>query len=226
MKVILFGPPGAGKGTQAAFLCDRYDIPHISTGELLRAAIAGATPLGERVRGIMAAGRLVDDATVIELVQSRLAADDCKRGFLFDGFPRTMPQAEALHAAGVAVDWVLEIQVPADLVVDRISGRRVHPASGRIYHVKYDPPKRPDIDDATGEALVQRPDDQESTVRDRLRVYQEQTGPLASFYRQLANRAATRDERPRIRYGVIDGNQDVPAVQAAIADLIGGPSPS
>lgn len=218
MKVILFGPPGAGKGTQAKFLCDRYRIPHISTGELLRAAIAGATPLGERVRGIMAAGQLVDDATVIELVQARLAADDCQRGFLFDGFPRNTSQAEALHAAGVEVDWVVEIQVPEDLVVDRISGRRVHPASGRIYHVTYDPPKRPDVDDATGESLVQRPDDQEATVRDRLRVYQEQTGPLANFYRALADRAAAS-----IRYGVVDGSLEVPAVQTAIANLVGEP---
>ena len=213
MKLILFGPPGAGKGTQAAFLCKRYDIPHISTGELLRAAIAAATPLGARVRTIMDAGQLVDDATVIELVRARLEDDDCRRGFLFDGFPRNIPQAQALVEAEVAVDWVLEIQVPDDHVVDRISGRRVHPASGRIYHVRYDPPKRPDVDDATGEALVQRPDDQEGTVRDRLRVYHEQTGPLARFYRQLAEETATR-------YGVVDGGNDVAIVQKAIADLL------
>ena len=213
MKLILFGPPGAGKGTQAAFLCERYDIPHISTGELLRAAIAAATPLGERVGAIMDAGQLVDDATVIELVRARLRDDDCRRGFLFDGFPRNIPQAQALVQADVAVDWVLEIQVPDDHVVDRISGRRVHPASGRIYHVRYDPPKQPDVDDATGEALVQRPDDQEDTVRDRLRVYHEQTGPLARFYRQLAEETATR-------YGVVDGGNEVAAVQMTIADLL------
>lgn len=213
MKLILFGPPGAGKGTQAAFICESLGIPHISTGELLRAAVAEATRLGERVRAIMAAGQLVDDATVLELVQSRLCADDCRRGFLFDGFPRNIPQAEALASAGIAIDCVLEIQVPDQQVVDRISGRRVHQASGRIYHVRYDPPKRPGFDDATGEALVQRPDDEEETVRDRLRVYHEQTGPLARFYRNLAGRAETR-------YGVVDGSCSVDAVRSAIAEKL------
>ena len=213
MKLILFGPPGAGKGTQAAFICNSLDIPHISTGELLRAAIAEATPLGERVRAIMAAGQLVDDATVIELVRSRLRADDCRRGFLFDGFPRNIPQAQALAAAGVVLDCVLEIQVPAEKVVDRISGRRVHEASGRIYHVRYDPPERPGIDNETGDALMQRPDDEEATVRDRLRVYHEQTGPLAAFYRDLAAYTDTR-------YHVVDGSGSVAAVRAAIAEKL------
>ena len=213
MKLILFGPPGAGKGTQAAFVCESLAIPHISTGELLRAAIAEATPLGERVRAIMAAGQLVDDTTVIELVQSRLRAADCRRGFLFDGFPRNIPQARALAAVGVTIDCVLEIQVPDESVVDRISGRRVHEASGRIYHVRYDPPKRPGVDDDTGDALVQRPDDEEATVRDRLRVYHEQTGPLAAFYRDLAARTDTR-------YGIVDGSGSVAAVRTAIAEKL------
>lgn len=211
MKLVLFGPPGAGKGTQAAFICQSLAIPHVSTGELLRAAIAEASPLGERVRAIMAAGQLVDDATVIELVQSRLRVDDCQRGFLFDGFPRNIPQAQALAAAGVALDCVLEIQVPDDKVVDRISGRRVHEASGRTYHLRYDPPQRPGVDNETGEALVQRPDDEEATVRDRLRVYHEQTGPLAVFYRDLATRTDTR-------YSVVDGSGSVSAVRTAIAE--------
>ena len=186
MRLILLGPPGAGKGTQAAFICQRYAIPQISTGDMLRAAIAAATPLGRKVQAIMNAGDLVDDAIVVDLVKARIAEDDCKNGFLFDGFPRSIGQAEALEEAGIAIDHVLELHVPDDLVVRRISGRRVHEPSGRIYHVEHDPPQRPGLDDATGEPLSQRSDDREETVRERLRVYREHTRPLISFYQRRA----------------------------------------
>ena len=210
MNVILLGPPGAGKGTQAQFICERYAIPQISTGEMLRNATAAATPLGKRVQAIMDAGRLVDDATVVQIVKERIAQPDCRTGFLFDGFPRTVPQAEAVRDAGIAIDHVLEIHVADDLILERLSGRRVHEASGRTYHVVYDPPKQAGIDDQTGEPLTQRSDDQEDTVRDRLRIYQEQTRPLIGFYRKLA-------ESKSLQYTIVDGSANVDGVQREIA---------
>lgn len=213
MKLILIGPPGAGKGTQAAFICKHFAIPQISTGDMLRAAIAAATPLGRKVQAIVDAGNLVDDAVVVDLVRVRIAQDDCSNGFLFDGFPRTLGQAEALSSAGIDVDHVLEISVPDDMVVRRISGRRVHEASGRIYHVEFDPPQRMGFDDDTGEALVQRADDEESTVRDRLRVYRQHTRPLISFYRNLA---ATQS----ISYTAVDGSSSLDSVHRAIIQAL------
>jgi adenylate kinase len=186
MKVILLGPPGAGKGTQAQFICEAFGIPQISTGDMLRSAVSAGSSLGKRVKAVMDSGALVSDDIIIELVKERIAEPDCKNGFLFDGFPRTIPQAEALDEAGVYIDNVVEIVVPDEEIVERISGRRVHADSGRVYHVLYNPPKVPDMDDETGEPLIQRDDDQEETVRDRLRVYHEQTHPLVAFYRSRA----------------------------------------
>lgn len=185
MRIILLGAPGAGKGTQAKFIMGAYAIPQISTGDMLRAAVKAESPLGLQVKDIMAAGALVPDELIIGLVKERIAQDDCKNGFLFDGFPRTIPQAEALFAAGVAIDHVLEISVDDEEIVQRLSGRRVHPDSGRIYHIAHNPPKQAGVDDITGEPLVQRDDDKEETVRKRLAVYHEQTEPLVNYYREL-----------------------------------------
>jgi adenylate kinase len=186
MRLILLGPPGAGKGTQANFIRQKFGIPQISTGDMLRAARAAKTPLGIAAGKIMDAGQLVSDDIIIGLVKERLKEPDCKRGYLFDGFPRTIPQAEALKKEGVAIDHVLEIDVPDDEIITRMSGRRVHPASGRVYHVKFNAPKVPDKDDATGEPLVQRDDDREETVKKRLEVYRAQTRPLVDYYQRLA----------------------------------------
>ena len=186
MRIILLGAPGAGKGTQAQFLCEHYAIPQISTGDMLRAAVAEGTPLGQQAKAIMDAGGLVSDEIIIGLVQDRIAQPDCANGCLFDGFPRTIPQAQAMVDAGIAIDHVVEIVVDDEEIVSRMSGRRVHPASGRVYHIHHNPPKVDGIDDVTGEALVQRPDDNEATVRKRLAVYEEQTRPLVDFYRELA----------------------------------------
>ena len=213
MKLILIGPPGAGKGTQAAFICERFAIAWISTGDMLRAAIAAATPLGRKVQAIVDAGNLVDDAVVVDLIKDRIVQDDCGNGFLLDGFPRTLGQAEALSSAGIAVDRVLEISVPDDVVVRRISGRRVHEASGRIYHVEYDPPQRAGFDDDTGEPLVQRADDEESTVRDRLRLYRQHTRPLISFYRSLA---ASKS----ISCNTVDGGNSLDSVRTAVVEAL------
>ena len=182
MRIILLGAPGAGKGTQAKFIMESYAIPQISTGDMLRAAVKAESPLGLQVKDIMASGGLVSDEIIISLVKERIAQEDCKNGFLFDGFPRTIPQAEALAAAGVDIDHVLEIDVDDEEIVQRLSGRRVHPDSGRIYHVVYNPPKEEGKDDVTGEPLIQRDDDKEETVRKRLSVYHEQTKPLVGFY--------------------------------------------
>src|SRR6266850_1644853 len=186
MRLILLGPPGAGKGTQANFIREKYGIPQISTGDMLRAAVKAGTPLGMAAKKVMDAGQLVSDDIIIDLVGDRLKALDCKPGYLFDGFPRTIPQAEAMKKAGVPIDYVLEIDVPDAEVIHRMSGRRVHPASGRSYHVKFNPPKREGRDDVTGEPLVQRDDDREETVKHRLEVYRKQTQPLVDYYARWA----------------------------------------
>jgi len=182
MRLILLGAPGAGKGTQATFICQKYGIPQISTGDMLRAAVKAGTPLGLEAKAVMASGGLVSDDLIINLVKERLTQPDCTNGFLFDGFPRTIPQADAMKAAGVELEYVLEIDVPFDAIVERMSGRRSHPASGRTYHVKFNPPKISGIDDITGEPLIQREDDKEETVKKRLAVYSEQTRPLVEYY--------------------------------------------
>ncbi|MDX9698857.1 MAG: adenylate kinase [Rhodocyclaceae bacterium] len=186
MRLILLGPPGAGKGTQANFIKERFSIPQISTGDMLRAAVKAGTPLGVEAKKVMDAGGLVSDDIIIGLVKDRLQQDDCASGYMFDGFPRTIPQADALKDASVALDVVLEIDVPDEEIIERMSGRRVHLASGRTYHVKYNPPKVEGQDDVTGEALIQRDDDSEATVKKRLEVYHAQTKPLVDYYTQWA----------------------------------------
>ena len=197
MRLILLGPPGAGKGTQAAFICERFGIPQISTGDMLRAAVKAGTPLGVAAKKVMDAGGLVSDDIIIGLVRERLKQPDCASGYLFDGFPRTIPQAQALKDAGVALDFVLEIEVPAEAIIERMSGRRVHVASGRTYHVRFNPPRVADRDDVTGEALIQRDDDREETVRKRLDVYESQTRPLVDYYSDWADSGST--EAPSYR---------------------------
>jgi adenylate kinase len=186
MRIILLGPPGAGKGTQAQFIQDEFTIPQISTGDMLRAGVKAGTPLGLAAKKYMDAGQLVPDAVIIGLVEDRIKQADCANGFLLDGFPRTIAQAEALREAGVGIDYVLEVDVPDEEIVRRLSGRRVHPASGRVYHVVFNPPKVQDKDDVTGEDLVQREDDKEATVLKRLQVYHDQTRPLVDYYSNLA----------------------------------------
>ena len=186
MRLILLGAPGAGKGTQATFICQKYTIPQISTGDMLRAAVKAGSPLGQELKKVMDSGALVSDELIINLVKERIAQPDCAQGFLFDGFPRTIPQADAMKAAGVKLDYVLEIDVPFDAIVERMSGRRSHPASGRTYHVKFNPPKVAGIDDITGEPLIQRDDDKEDTVKNRLTVYSAQTRPLVDYYANWA----------------------------------------
>jgi len=197
MRLILLGPPGAGKGTQAATICQHYGIPQVSTGDMLRAAVKAGTPLGLAAKKVMDAGNLVSDDIIIGLVKERIAQPDCVKGFLFDGFPRTIPQAEAMKNAGVGIEVVLEIDVPDEAIIERMSGRRVHVASGRTYHVKFNAPKVAGKDDVTGEPLTQRKDDTEETVRNRLEVYQRQTRPLVAYY---SNWAAQGDQAaPRCR---------------------------
>ena len=205
MRLILLGPPGAGKGTQATQLCRRYGIVQISTGDMLRAAVKQGSPLGLAAKQVMDSGALVSDEIIIGLVKDRIAQPDCANGFLFDGFPRTIAQAEALRAAGVKIDAVLQIEVPDSAIVERMSGRRSHPASGRTYHLKYNPPKVPGKDDVTGEDLVQRADDAEETVRKRLEVYQQQTRPLVDYYTHWA--ASADPQAPR--HVCIDGTGSV-----------------
>ena len=187
MKLILLGAPGAGKGTQAKFICEKFGIPQISTGDMLRAQVKAGTPLGLEAKKHMDSGGLVPDAVIIGMVKERLKEDDCKNGYLFDGFPRTIPQAEAMKEAGVPLDVVLEIDVPDQDIIDRMAGRRVHLASGRTYHIKYNPPKVAGKDDVTGEDLIQRDDDKEETVRKRLEIYHSQTKPLVTFYTAWKN---------------------------------------
>lgn len=184
MRVVLLGGPGAGKGTQASFVAGRYGIPQISTGDMLRAAIRSGSELGVGAKALMDTGRLVPDEIIVALVEKRITASDCANGFLLDGFPRTIPQAEAMRARHVCIDAVVEITVPDDSIIERMSGRRVHPGSGRTYHVRLNPPATEGIDDVTGESLIQRDDDRESTVRHRIEIYHEQTAPLIEFYRQ------------------------------------------
>jgi adenylate kinase len=210
MRLILLGAPGAGKGTQAAFICRKYGIPQVSTGDMLRAAVKAGTPLGVEAKKVMDAGGLVSDDIIIGLVKERIAQPDCANGFLFDGFPRTIPQAEAMKDAGVKLDVVLEIDVPDAAIIERMSGRRVHMASGRTYHVKFNPPKQPGKDDLTGDDLIQRDDDKEETVRKRLQVYQSQTRPLVDYY---ARWAASGDPRAP-RYRKIDGSGTVEQITA------------
>lgn len=197
MRLILLGPPGAGKGTQAGFIKEKFGIPQISTGDMLRAAVKAGTPLGLAAKKVMDSGGLVSDDIIIGLVKDRLQQPDCAAGYLFDGFPRTIPQADAMKSARVGIDYVLEIDVPDSDIIDRMSGRRVHPASGRTYHVRFNPPKVAGKDDATGEDLIQRDDDLEATVRTRLDVYHSQTRPLVAYYSNWA--AAGGDDAPRYR---------------------------
>jgi len=211
MRLILLGPPGAGKGTQAAFITAAYGIPQISTGDMLRTAIKAGTPMGLEAKKVMDTGRLVSDDIIIGLVLDRLKAPDCAKGYLFDGFPRTIPQAEAMKREGVAIDVVLEIHVPDAAIVERMGGRRVHVASGRTYHVRFNPPKVAGKDDVTGEALIQRDDDREETVRERLVVYHLQTEPLVAWYVKWA---ASGDPRAP-RHRKIDGMGGVEAIRDA-----------
>jgi len=197
MMLILLGPPGAGKGTQANFIREKFGIPQISTGDMLRAAVKAGTPLGLAAKKVMDAGQLVSDDIIVALVEERLGHGDCTKGYLFDGFPRTIPQAEAMRARDVRIDCVLEIDVADDEIITRMSGRRVHPASGRSYHVKFNPPRVEGKDDLTGEPLVQRDDDREETVRKRLEVYRAQTRPLVDYYGKWA--ASGDAKAPRYR---------------------------
>jgi adenylate kinase len=205
MRLILLGAPGAGKGTQANFICQKYGIPQISTGDMLRAAVKAGTPLGLQAKSVMESGGLVSDDLIIGLVKERITQPDCVNGFLFDGFPRTIPQAEAMKTAGVKLDYVLEIDVPFDAIIERMSGRRSHPASGRTYHVKFNPPKVEGRDDVTGEPLIQRDDDKEETVKKRLEVYSAQTRPLVNYY---GNWAKT-DPAAAPKYRAISGTGSV-----------------
>lgn len=183
MRIILLGPPGAGKGTQAQFICEHFGIPRISTGDMLRAEVAARTPIGQTLKAIMDAGGLGPDAMIIELITNRLKEADCERGFLFDGFPRTVPQAEALKQSGISIDYVIELKVPDEDIINRLSGRRIHLQSGRVYHTQFNPPTVPNKDDLTGESLVQREDDKEETIRKRLQVYHQQTEPLVNWFK-------------------------------------------
>lgn len=215
MKIILLGAPGAGKGTQAQFLTKRYDIPQISTGDMLRAAIKAGTPMGKMAKEFMDAGKLVTDEIIIGLVKDRIEEDDCKNGFLLDGFPRTVPQADAVTAAGIALDAVIEIDVPDEEIVKRMSGRRVHQDSGRTYHLVYNPPKVEGKDDETGEELIQRPDDKEEIVKDRLKVYHEQTQPLVDYYKEQAGKNES------LQYIRVDGTKDIKVVESEIVNQLG-----
>lgn len=215
MKVILLGPPGAGKGTQAQFVCRAHGIPQISTGDMLRAAIASGSALGRRAKAVMDAGELVSDDIVVGLVQERIAAPDCAQGFLFDGFPRTIPQAQAVVDAAIAIEYVVEITLADEEVVRRIAGRRIHEPSGRVYHVDFNPPQVDGRDDDTGEALVQRDDDREATVRERLAVYRRQTAPLVDFYRDLAGSSP-------LEYRTVDGMGDVARIRDDILAALEG----
>lgn len=214
MRMILLGAPGAGKGTQAKFLTETYGIPQISTGDMLRAAVKAGTEVGLQAKAVMDSGGLVTDDIIIALVKDRLTQDDCKDGFLFDGFPRTIPQAEAMRDAGVGIDVVLEIDVPDDEIVRRLSGRRVHLDSGRVYHVDFNPPAQEGVDDVTGEPLIQRDDDKEETVRKRLSVYHSQTKPLVDFYRDMEKNTG------KVKFIKIDGTGTIDEIVADIKEKL------
>ncbi|MDO9095280.1 MAG: adenylate kinase [Rubrivivax sp.] len=217
MRLILLGAPGAGKGTQATFICQHFGIPQISTGDMLRAAVKAGTPLGVEAKKVMDSGGLVSDGIIIGLVKERITQPDCANGFLFDGFPRTIPQADAMKAAGVKLDLVLEIDVPDEAIVERMSGRRSHQPSGRTYHLKFNPPKVEGKDDVTGEPLIQRDDDKEETVKKRLQVYQQQTRPLVDYYGQWA---ATGDAGAP-RYARISGTGSVEEITSRVMGALG-----
>jgi len=214
MRIILLGAPGAGKGTQAQFIMENYGVPQISTGDMLRAAIKQGSELGQKVQAVMDSGQLVSDELIIELVKDRVQQEDCAKGFLLDGFPRTIPQADAMKENGIDVDFVLEFDVPDEEIVKRMSGRRVHSASGRVYHTVYNPPKVEGKDDVTGEDLTIRADDVEETVRKRLGIYHDQTAPLVSYYSKEA-------EAGNSKYVTFDGTQAVELVSKQLADLLG-----
>ena len=215
MRIILLGAPGAGKGTQAGFLTKKYNIPQISTGDMLRAAIKAGTEMGKMAKSAMDAGQLVTDEIIIGLVKDRIAENDCKQGYLLDGFPRTLPQADAVTNAGIEIDAVIEIAVADEVIVKRMSGRRAHLASGRTYHLEYNPPKVAGKDDETGEELVQRPDDKEDVVLDRLKVYHELTEPLVNYYKEQAKSIDT------LTYITVDGTADIADVETAIVSKLG-----
>lgn len=211
MKIILLGPPGAGKGTQADVICKSLNIPHISTGNMLREAVEAQTDLGKEAQALMDAGILVSDEVIVGLVEERIGKKDCRSGFLFDGFPRTIPQAEALVERSVEIDFVIEIDVPDEEIINRMSGRRMHPGSGRNYHIEFNPPKEADIDDETGEPLIQREDDKPETVKDRLQVYSNQTSPLIKFYSKRIG---------SISYIKVSGSESPEVVSQSILDQI------
>ena len=217
MRLILLGAPGAGKGTQATFICRHFGIPQISTGDMLRAAVKAGTPLGLAAKQVMDSGGLVSDDIIIGLVKERITQPDCAGGFLFDGFPRTIPQADAMKEAGVVLDYVVEIDVPEEAIIERMSGRRVHTASGRSYHVKFNPPKTEGVDDLTSEPLIQRDDDKEETVRKRLQVYQSQTRPLVDYY----SKWAAQGDAMAPRYARIAGTGSVEEITARALAALG-----
>ena len=214
MRIILLGAPGAGKGTQAQFIMQKYGIPQISTGDMLRAAVKAGSPLGLQAKELMDNGKLVTDELVIALVKERIAQSDCEKGFLLDGFPRTVPQADAMKEAGINVDYVLEFDVPDEVIIDRMSGRRIHACSGRVYHIRHNPPKVENIDDVTGEPLTIRKDDNEEIVRKRLVEYHDLTKPLVNYYQHEANEGRTK-------YYRIDGTQAVSAVTNELTKILG-----
>jgi adenylate kinases len=213
MKIILLGPPGAGKGTQAETLCEAFTIPHISTGNMLREAVDEETELGLEAKALMDAGILVSDEVIVGLVEDRISKGDCKNGFLFDGFPRTIPQAQALVQRDIPIDAVIEIHVPDQDIIERMSGRRMHPGSGRNYHVIYNPPKIDGKDDLTGEDLVQREDDEPETVKDRLKVYEDQTAPLIDFYSEMS-------KQEKLKYIKVSGTSTPEEVSSEILSML------
>ena len=215
MKLILIGAPGVGKGTQAKYVVEKYGIPQISTGDMLREAIRDGTALGKKVKAVMDSGALVTDEIILDLVKERIAKDDCTNGFLFDGFPRTIPQANSLVSQNIEIDYVIEINVPDDEIVSRLSGRRLHLESGRVYHVHHNPPIVEGVDDITGEPLVQREDDKEETILERLKVYREQTEPLVSFYKEMSQKQGSK-----LSYHKTDGNGNSDDIKNVIFDIL------